>query len=110
MTNAMETRGVLYSSLGNDPELGELVEMFVDEMPGRVDRFEKLFAEKNWEELRRAAHQLKGAVGSYGFDVITPKAAQLEEAVKQRRPESEIQRVVEELCAMCRSTRAGAPG
>ena len=36
MTPSVLNIDVIYSSLGTDPDLGELVEMFVDEMPDRV--------------------------------------------------------------------------
>ncbi|MBN1908328.1 MAG: Hpt domain-containing protein [Pirellulales bacterium] len=99
----------LYSDLGADPDLGELVEMFVDEMPDRVANIQKLLDASNWEELRRAAHQLKGAAGSYGFSPISPTAAVVEDAIRAEQPEEQIRQAVETLCDMCNRVRAGAP-
>lgn len=99
----------LYSPLANDPDLGEIIQMFVDEMPQRVSKIGDLAAAGDWEELRRAAHQLKGAAGSHGFGPITPSAALVEDAIRDGQPESQIRKAVDELCDLCRRIRAGAP-
>ena len=99
----------LFSSFGSDPDLGELVEMFVDEMPDRITTLSEQLDMSDWDSVRRTAHQLKGAAGSYGFDSITPCAAQLEDAVDQGQPEEQIRDAVEELIGLCRRIRAGAP-
>ena len=100
---------VLYSTLGGDPDLGEIVELFVDEIPDRVANIQNLLEASDWEELRRAAHQLKGAAGSYGFDPISPSAAAIEDAICQEEPEEQIRQMVEDLCSLCSRVRAGTP-
>jgi len=99
----------LYSDLATDPDLGELVGLFVDEMPERVGNIQRLLEARDWEELRRAAHQLKGAAGSYGFGPIGPRAAAVEDAVRSQVSEEEIRRMAEELCEICKRARAGVP-
>ncbi|MGE3779315.1 MAG: Hpt domain-containing protein, partial [Pirellulaceae bacterium] len=61
----------LYSRLGNDPDLSDLVEMFVEGMADRIARLEDACARRDWTNLRKTAHQLKGSAGGYGFDTIT---------------------------------------
>ncbi len=109
METYSETSQVLFSTLAEDPDLAEIVEMFVDEMPDRVENILNCFESEDWEGLRTASHQLKGAAGSYGFSSITPCAGVLEAAVKQTKPEDEIRSAVDELVAMCRCVRAGTP-
>ena len=99
----------IYSTLGNDPDLGELVDMFVEEMPGRVEKIQNLLQNSQWEDLRRAAHQLKGAAGSYGFLKISPVAAVLEDKIRGEEPENEIRKAVDSLCDICRCARGGSP-
>jgi HPt (histidine-containing phosphotransfer) domain-containing protein len=99
----------LYSTLASDPDLGEIVELFVGEMPNRVGSLRERLGETDWEGLRRVAHQLKGAAGSYGFQPITQMAASVEDSIRQAQPEEEIRRLVDELIAMCSSARAGLP-
>jgi len=100
---------LLYSRLGGDPDLGEIVTMFVDEMPDRVSTLKTQFDGNDLENLRRTAHQLKGAAGSYGFDPISPAAAKLENSLRDSEPIDQIRVAVEELIDMCSRVRAGSP-
>ena len=109
MTPYSTKQASVYSTLGSDPDLGELVEMFVDEMPQRVEKLTGLLENAQWEELRRGAHQLKGAAGSYGFLEISPLAAILEDKILAGQPEDEIRQVLETLREMCLAARAGVP-
>jgi HPt (histidine-containing phosphotransfer) domain-containing protein len=99
----------LYSTLGGDADLGVLVEMFVAEMPERIERLCSLYDRGDLDELGRFAHQLKGSLGSYGFDVLTPYALRLEQAVKQQEGAEAIRAALEELTSRCRCVRAGSP-
>ena len=101
---------LLYSTLADDPDLCEIVDMFVDEMPDRIANLLDQLESGNRKELRRAAHQLKGAAGSYGFDAISPSAATLEKALRSDKPEAEIQRATDSLVALCRRATSGTPG
>ena len=73
----------IYSTLGADLDLGELVEMFVEEIPNRAQALGEAVERRDWLETRRLAHQLKGAAGSYGFEAVTPLAARLELSASQ---------------------------
>ncbi|MDZ4778802.1 MAG: Hpt domain-containing protein [Planctomycetia bacterium] len=97
-----------YSTLADDSDLAEIVEMFVHEMPDRVSNLLRRFESRDLPELERAAHQLKGAAGSYGFHQLTPAAARLEATLKQRRPEEEILAALDGLVTLCRGVRSGA--
>lgn len=108
MTTAVGQRPI-YSDFASDPVLSELVEMYVAEMPDRIAALEQAFAGGDREVMRRAAHQMKGAAGSYGFDCLTQSAAALESAVRGDLPEAEIQRSLDDLVQLCRRIRAGAP-
>ncbi len=96
----------IYSVLASDPDLQEIVQLFVDEMSDRIARFEAEFAAKNWAELGRAAHQLKGAAGSYGFAELSPAAATLENTIKANADEATISAATDHLIALCRRTTA----
>ena len=63
--------GPLYSQFAEDPDLAELVDVFVEEMPRRVATLLDRLEQADWDSLGRAAHQLKGAAGSYGFGEIS---------------------------------------
>lgn len=97
----------LYSSLGDDPDMSDLVEMFVEEIPNRIATLVTSYETSDWNELSRTAHQMKGASGSYGFDQITSFAARLETAVKKKEAETEIKEALDELVLVCGKLRSG---
>ncbi len=99
----------IYSALAADPDLGALVEMFVDEMFVRISALETQARSRDWQQLARTAHQIKGAAGSYGFNVVTPYAARLENAAKNGCQEAEILSALHELLELCRRVRSGVP-
>lgn len=70
------------STFATDPEMKELVEFFVQEMPGRIASLRKAFDAAAVTDLARLAHQLKGASGGYGFPTIGAKAGSIEHALK----------------------------
>ncbi|MDP7017142.1 MAG: Hpt domain-containing protein [Pirellulaceae bacterium] len=100
---------LLYSDLATDPDLSELVDLFVSEIPNRLGHLENVLEGREWEEVSRAAHQMKGAAGSYGFGDVTPTAYALELAVKENRAEDEIWSAFRDLADMCGRMRAGEP-
>ena len=87
----------IVSSFADDPDLREIVELFVDELPAKLAAMVAQFQSKNWNELRTLAHQMKGSAGSYGFDALTHYAARLEGAVKANRSTDEVDDIQEAL-------------
>jgi HPt (histidine-containing phosphotransfer) domain-containing protein len=98
----------IYSTFGSDPDLAELVELFVAEMPERIERLLALYDDGNLPELRRTAHHLKGASGSYGFQPLSPAASRLESTVKADRPDDQIKADLDALVDLCKRVRAGS--
>lgn len=103
------TAEYLYSCFGTDPTLQDIVALFVEEMPNRIETIVRQLEAGQWEELRRAIHQLKGSAGSHGFEEISPCAADAEQAILRGAPEEQIRQAVEELLELCRRVRAGGP-
>jgi histidine phosphotransfer protein HptB len=99
----------VYSNLAADPDWGELVDLFVQEMPDRIAALETHAQNRDWEQLHRMAHQLKGSAGSYGFETITPYAARLASAAKNGQQEDAILSSLNELLCHCRLMRSGVP-
>jgi HPt (histidine-containing phosphotransfer) domain-containing protein len=98
----------IYSKLGSDPELSELVELFVGELPDRLAALRANYDAGQFADLARLAHQMKGAAGSYGFASVTPAAERLEVAAGKREPEDLIREALDELVALCGRLRAGS--
>lgn len=103
----------LLSEFAGDPDMRELIELFVSEMPERVASLEALWRERQLEPLCRLAHQLRGAGGGYGFPPVSSAAGTLEEAIKSvmtaASPSTSlatVQQQVEELISICRRVSA----
>ena len=99
----------IHSSLASDPILAELVSEFVAEMPSRVALLKRQLESKDWVALRRTAHQLKGAAGSYGFEPITPLAHRLEMLVAYGVEPKIVTEAVQDLAAHCQRITAEVP-
>lgn len=95
------------SEFKDDPDMTELVEMFVDEMSERIDAMEAAFASSDWDALKTVAHQLKGASGGYGFDTVGEAAATLEGTLKASSSDTDaIKSELEALTSLCRRIKA----
>ena len=105
----MDSVQPIYSQLACDPEIADIVDMFVSEIPGRVEKMLRQLNEKNWDELQRTAHQLKGSAGSYGFEPLSPSAHRVEQAIRNGEPEETIRQCVVELIDLCGQVRCGRP-
>ena len=100
----------LYSALASDPDLQEIVRLFVNEMPDRTATFEKHLASGDKLELSRAVHQLKGAAGSHGFMELSRAAAALESTIKANTDGEAMALATTNLIALChRATALPAP-
>lgn len=105
MSAEQTTESFIYSSFANDEDLGELVEMYVDEMPERINCLEDFRNSGNWEQLKIMAHQIKGSGQSYGFEIISQLAAAVECAIRDEESESDIDRKLGELLSACNRAR-----
>ena len=62
--------------------------------------------ENRFEDLKRCAHRLKGAGGSYGYPSLTEAGKKLEDAAAENdRPAAE--RALEEVAGLCRAIQEG---
>ena len=97
----------VHSSLAADPDLAELVELFVGEMPERIENLLKLYDAGGREDFRRAVHLIKGAAGRYGYQSVPPMAARLEQSIKTDGTAEQIHLELDALLDLCRRIRSG---
>lgn len=99
----------IYSALSDDPDLADLVQLFVDDLPLRIDALQALLEACDWPGLEQIAHQLKGTAGSYGFDAVSPLAAELERLAREPSGQEQIGQALQRLVECCARVRAGQP-
>lgn len=71
----------LRSEFADDPDMKEILTMFIQEMPERVGQLRQFWDSRQLENLKRQAHQLKGAGGGYGYPSISETAGKLENSL-----------------------------
>lgn len=98
---AEHEEGVLRSVFRDDPDMVELIDLFVAELPERVRLLQDMAAKGDANGLRRLAHQLRGASGGYGFEALGQRAASLEAALKAESDADIVRRRVEDLIQLC---------
>ncbi|UCC31388.1 MAG: Hpt domain-containing protein [Phycisphaerales bacterium] len=70
--------------LREDPSFAGIVLQFLDGLSDRLTKMEKAIAAADFQELRMAAHQLKGTGGGYGYPALSKRAADLEKRARAR--------------------------
>lgn len=68
--------------VGNEPLLHQLVDIFCNEQPVRLQEMRLALKEENFESLREQAHCLKGVAGNLGLDAIQDIAAKLDQDIR----------------------------
>jgi HPt (histidine-containing phosphotransfer) domain-containing protein len=76
------------SEYADDADLVELIDEFAAGLEEEVKTMRKVLEGGDYDGLRRLAHQMKGAGGSYGYPMLTETAKILENAAKSRDVEA----------------------
>jgi PAS domain S-box-containing protein len=95
--NLTRDRSPVVSSLpAHDPVFREIVEGFADRLKEQLDEMRSAWSRRDFEEVARLAHWLKGAGGTVGFHVFTEPAKRLQELTQQGQTR-EIDGVIAEI-------------
>ena len=73
----------LRSEFADDPDMQEIIELFVGEMPRRLGELTTCWERRELDRLTHLVHQLKGSSGGYGFPTLGHAAGQLEETLRR---------------------------
>ncbi len=98
----------IVSELADDPEIAEIIPEFVESLDGQLRAIRQAVSGKSFDDVRRAAHKLKGAGGGYGYPVLTDVAAAVEKHAKAGDADA-LSGAMEHLTAVCCGIRAGCP-
>ena len=69
----------------NNAKYGMLVQHFEQSLPKRVAHMQTMLEQLQWEQLRSAAHQLKGSAGGLGHPELGDTAAEIEARVSDQK-------------------------
>ncbi len=100
----------LVSDFADDPDMLEIIEMFVDGLNERIESILTAFADRNYTTVSGIAHQLKGASGGYGYPSLSELAFDVEQFAKQNAADDQIEAALTVLVAECRRAIVGVRG
>jgi HPt (histidine-containing phosphotransfer) domain-containing protein len=73
--------GLRQLNMPGEPDvLAEVLKMFLQEVPPRIDRLRNAYAAADIQEVRRIAHSLKGSAGNIGARPMFGVCKQLDES------------------------------
>jgi CheY-like chemotaxis protein/HPt (histidine-containing phosphotransfer) domain-containing protein len=89
----------------DDPEMRELLALFVAGLEDRADAIEKSLEHRDADRLAGLAHQLKGTARAYGFPQLTDEAGALEASLLAGRCLDDVRDQVRCVVDRCRAAR-----
>jgi HPt (histidine-containing phosphotransfer) domain-containing protein len=92
-----ELAGTIKSTLGEQPGMAKIIDEFVHDLPGEVQKLQAFLGAGEMDSLRRVVHQLRGAGGGYGFESITELATVAEAAIKAAKAGESINTKIDAL-------------
>jgi PAS domain S-box-containing protein len=98
---------VITSEHSMDPDMMELVQTFVLQLPARMERLLELVAEDNRQDISRLAHQLKGTGSSYGYPQLTAVARVLEQTALSTEYPTQLTDTAGRLVDTCHAIERG---
>ncbi len=96
----------IYSEYADDEDLVDIIDEFVVELKTDIEAMRKEMEVGNYDGLRRLAHQMKGAGGSYGYPMLTEEGRLLEDAAKASDVDASL-RALDELEGLCHAVVLG---
>ncbi|MBU4270655.1 MAG: CHASE domain-containing protein [Planctomycetes bacterium] len=98
--------GPLVSIYADDPDVAGILDGFVEGLADQLTEMGHAFSDERYADLKRYAHRLKGAGGSYGYPTLTDAGKKLEDAAAARDREA-ADRAFEEVAGLCRAIKDG---
>lgn len=95
----------ILSEYRHDTDLAELVELFVSEMPDRLNALLSAFDEGDLERVRVESHRLRGAGSGYGFPTLTEAAAKVEDSIREQFDTNTLQAAFDDLVSLCQRVK-----
>ncbi len=88
---------VVRSAYANMAKMQNILGEFIEDLPKRTAELQESLRQNKLDQVRRTAHQLRGCGGGYGFGVLSERATDVEQAVKDQQSLEQISQQVENL-------------
>ena len=100
----------LISDFANDPDMSEIIEMFVCGLEERIESIQIAFNDRLFKTVSGIAHQLKGAAGGYGYPRLSELALDVEQLANKNASEDHVEAALSLLVEQCQRAIAGVRG
>lgn len=91
----------IFSSFADDADMIELIGLFVDEMPARVETLQNALRDRHWDRLRTLA-PAQGSRAGLRLRRDRSGRGEVERVVAQHADGEAVARALDELLAVCR--------
>jgi PAS domain S-box-containing protein len=108
--NPSQQPGQIRSSHSDMPKMQTILRQFIADLPALVGQISAWLGRGDLDLLRRAAHQLRGSGGGYGFPQLTDPSFKLEHSIAESQPREVIVNRTNELVALIRRIEGYDPG
>jgi len=98
----------LISSSCNDLAMADVINAYVEELPGKVRAIEEAMVKKDANGLATIVRTLKAEGTGHGFEIITETAAQIESMLINGTSFDDVQKDVTVLTKLCMQARSSA--
>lgn len=96
--------GEIASFLADDPSYHKMIDMFVNNLPKRLEEMQEALDEGNLQDLALKIHALKGLGSFAGFPIYTEKAEVLEQAIMDNQVDK-VREQLDEMVRLCLKTK-----
>jgi HPt (histidine-containing phosphotransfer) domain-containing protein len=100
--------GDITSSLADDPGYHKMINMFVNDLPNRLQEMQEALDEGDLQDLALKINALKGLGTFTGFPIYTKKVETLERAVLDNQVD-QVRRQLDEMVRLCLKTKLPQP-
>lgn len=98
----------LVSTLYNDPNMVEMIDAYVTELPKKTRALEAAFAENNGKRLEALSRSLKSEGSSFGFGPISDAAAKIESLLQDGGDMASVQEHLSALVSLCMQAQSSS--
>ena len=97
----LEDSEAMTSALACDHKLKPVIDIFIEELPELVKKIARASEDADFELLKGLAHQLKGASGSAGFEVLAKYADNMGKMVTHKEVDK-VKKSIDQLGEFCK--------
>ena len=101
----VESDDMLDMGLGDDPEMLELIEMFISDLQADVVVLKAACERSDFEKIATVSHQIKGCAGGYGFPAISEQAAVVEQLARDDVDPMGLEKELDRLVSSCQALK-----